>query len=561
MPRQGRKPASGCRRVRFRGRELGSAEVAWIRKLVRAHPDANRSALSRLVCCAWDWRQPNGELRVRSGRNLLVRLSEEGHIVLPASQRRARPDPKSRGCGAAGVWDSVPRSPEPGAIDLRAVTVRPITTDERGRWREGMARFHYLGDGNIVGKTQRYVAEIEGEWLALLGWGAAALKSRHREQYVGWDEKTKYQRLHLVANNVRFLILPWIRVPHLASRVLATNLKRLSGDWEARYGHPILLAETFVDLARFQGTAYRASNWIYLGQTRGMGRKGAGYERHGQPKGLFVYPVHRRARALLSAVFPAPQLKGSTAMPALSIDVNRLPLEGRDGLLDVLRKITDPRKARGIRHPIASVLTLATLAVLSGMRSYESIAEWAADLPKDLLKRLRCWCWRAPSEPTFRRIMQSVNAEEIDAKIGEWLARQGALRGKDISIDGKTLRGSRDGDQPAVHLLSAITHGTGVVFAQKRVSEKSNEITATQPLLDAFDLKGATVTADALHTQRNFANYLVEEKGADYILIVKGNQPTLSDDIRTVEWDSFSPSGQHNRQGPRPHRSPQDLAD
>ena len=561
MPRQGRKPASGCRRVRFRGRELGSAEIAWIRKLIRAHPEANRSALSRLVCCAWDWRQPNGELRVRSVRNLLVRLSEEGHIVLPASQRRARPDPLSRGCSAAGGWGSAPRSSEPRTIDLKAVTVRPITTDERGRWREAMARFHYLGDGNIVGKTQRYVAEIEGEWLALLGWGAAALKSRHREQYVGWDEQTKYQRLHLVANNVRFLILPWIRVPHLASRVLATNLKRLSGDWEARYGHPILLAETFVDLARFQGTAYRASNWIYLGQTRGMGRKGAGYERHGQPKGLFVYPVHRRARALLSAVFPAPQLKGSTAMPALSIDVNRLPLEGRDGLLDVLRKITDPRKARGIRHPIASVLTLATLAVLSGMRSYESIAEWAADLPKDLLKRLRFWCWRAPSEPTFRRILQSVNAEEIDTKIGEWLVRQGALRGQDICIDGKTLRGSRDGDQPAVHLLSAITHGTGVVFAQKQVSEKSNEITAAQPLLDAFDLKGATVTADALHTQRNFANYLVEEKGADYILIVKGNQPTLSNDIRTVEWDSFSPSGQHNRQGPRPHRSPQDLAD
>jgi hypothetical protein len=116
----------------------------------------------------------------------------------------------------------------------------------------------------------------------LLGWGAAALKSRHRERYVGWDAKTKYRRLSFVANNVRFLILPWVQVRHLASVVLSRTLRRLSADWEQRYDHPILLAETFVDLARFRGTCYRAANWIHLGTTRGVGRKGAGFEAHGR---------------------------------------------------------------------------------------------------------------------------------------------------------------------------------------------------------------------------------------------------------------------------------------
>jgi len=424
-----------------------------------------------------------------------------------------------------------------------------------------MARFHYLGAGQTVGETVRYVAESQGRWLALASWAAAVLKSRHRERYVGWEEKIKYQRLHLVANNVRFLILPWIRIPHLASKVLGANLRRLSGDWEARYGHPILLAETFVDSSRFRGTSYRASNWIYLGQTRGVGRSGRGYRSHGRPKGLFVYRVHPRATELLSAPFPSPEIEGRAFMQTSTIDVNRLPLEGRGGLIELLQEITDPRKPRGIRHPLASVLALAVLAVLSGMRSYEAIAEWAADLPKDLLRRLRCWCWRAPSEPTFRRVLQSIDVDEIDGKVGQWLARQEGLRGEGIAIDGKSLRGSGDGERPPCHLLAAVTHETAVIVAQERVEEKSNEITATEPLLDDLNLKGMTITADAMHTQRRFADYLVKNKGADYVFIVKENQPTLLEDIQTLEWDTFSPSGQHPRQGPRPDRNPHDLGE
>ena len=357
---------------------------------------------------------------------------------------------------------------------------------------------------------------------------------------------------------VRFLILPWVCIPNLASHALSLTLRTVAQDWEARYGHPILLVETFVDLKRFRGTCYRASNWLYLGETRGMKRKGAGFEAHGEKKGLFVYALHRRAREILSAPFPSPEVLRRPAMRCV-VDVNQLPLVGQGGLVEVLRGMTDPRKRRGIRHPFESVLALSVMAALSGMRSYEAMAEWAADLPKETLKRLRCWCHRAPSEPTFRRVLGAVDAREVDKKVYGWLREQENFRA--VALDGKTLRGSGDGDEAAWHLLSAVSHEGGVVVAQERVDGKTNEIKVTKPLLEDLDLEGSSVTADAMHTQTEFVRYLVEEKGADYVLLAKDNQPTLREDIETLDWGSFFPSGKHSRQGTRADREPPDLAE
>lgn len=237
-------------------------------------------------------------------------------------------------------------------------------------------------------------------------------------------------------------------------------------------------------------------------------------------------------------------------MPEVVVDVNRLPLEGEGGLIEVLREMVDPRKRRGIRYPIETVLALAVMACLSGMRSYEAIAEWARDLPKDLLKRMKCWCWRAPSEPTFRRVLSMMDGEEVDRRVSAWLAElvgRGAM-----SLDGKSLRGSRDGDRPAVHLLAAITHAEGVVVAQSQVEEKSNEIPGAKPLLEDLDLRGTTVTADAMHTQRDLARHLVEDKGADYVFAAKENQPTLLADLKALDWESLPPSGSNDRQRTRP---------
>jgi len=535
------------------------AEILRIRELARAHRGATRGELARAVCREFGWRRPCGALRLRACRSLLERLAERGEIALAPSRLQGVRGPR-RPLRAPAALDAA--DADAGPVVLRRIVVRVVTHAELPRWRALMQGHHYLGDGVIVGETVRHVAEYEGRWLALLAWGAAALKGRHREAWIGWDAATRYRRLHLVTNNVRFLVLPTARQPHLASAVLARSTRRLSRDFEARYGHPVLLAETFVDIARFRGTCYLAANWVRLGETRGMARKGRGYEAHGQKKALFVFPLEPRAREILAAPMLGPEIlrrSRMATMPAVMVDVNRLPLDGKGGLIEMLREITDPRSRRGIRYPLETVLALAVMATLSGMRSYEAIAEWAADLPRDLLRRLFCWCWRAPSEPTFRRVLQKVDADEVDRKVCAWLVRQ-AESGA-VSLDGKTLRGSGDGETPAVHLLAAVTHGQGVVVAQSRVDEKTNEIPGAAPLLDDLDLRGQTVTADAMHTQRDLARHLVEEKGADYVFIAKGNQPTLLDDIETVDWESIPPSGPNDRQGTRSDRVPHDPAE
>ena len=149
------------------------------------------------------------------------------------------------------------------------------------------------------------------------------------------------------------------------------------------------------------------------------------------------------------------------------LDVNKLPLEGKGGLIEVLRGITDPRKRRGIRHPFESVLALAVMAALGGMRGYDAIAEWAKDVPKEVLKRLRCWCHQAPSEPTFRRVLNSVDAAEVDNRVYEWLRRQGALKPRAVALDGKTLRGTIEvGQTQGLHLLAAYLPQEGLVLMQ-----------------------------------------------------------------------------------------------
>jgi len=163
-----------------------------------------------------------------------------------------------------------------------------------------MERYHYLGYRPIIGEHVHYAAFLGDALVALLGWGSAALRAPLREKYIGWSEETKGKRLHLVADNVRFLVLPWVHVPHLASKILATNLRRLSDDWQTKWGHPVHLAETFVDSGRFRGTCYRAANWQYLGQTAGRTKRGNAYLHRGTPKALYVYPLHRKVKRLLT---------------------------------------------------------------------------------------------------------------------------------------------------------------------------------------------------------------------------------------------------------------------
>jgi len=523
--------------LRCRHRVVTAADVEFIRAWILRHPQWGRVDVSRRVCRDWEWRRPDGTWNHRACRELLLRLHRQGNITLPSPHRlpgRPHAEPSST------EWRL-------GALDpgfrLADVRVRPIQFEERRPWQQLMAQYHYLGFQNTVGEAIRYVATVGTHWVALLAWAAAAFKSRHRDAWIGWDAPLKWRRLHLIANNVRFLILPGIQRQNLASKALALNLHRLSGDWQQRYGHPLLLAETFIDRARFAGTCYRAAGWIPLGETRGFGRRRQGYCPHGHPKTIFVRPLRPDAVPMLAAPFSPPRFPHSPGKEeVLMLDVNRLPLDGAGGLLELLRTLPDPRKRRGVRHPLVCIVAIATCACLAGARSFEAMAQWAQELSRDALKRLGGKRPTPPSEKCLRRTLQRLDVGVVDRQLGGWLARQNLLTGKGIAIDGKTLRGAHDGDQPAPHLLSAVGHQEGLVLAQHSVGENTNEIPCVKPWLDPLNIEGAVVTGDALHTQTETARYLIEDKKADYLFTVKDNQPTLKQDIADLRLGAFPPA-------------------
>lgn len=420
--------------------------------------------------------------------------------------------------------------------NLKDLQVRPIIAREEEFWDTMMSRYHYLGFRTLVGESLKYIAILDDQPVGFIGWGTAAFKNHHRDKWIGWSPEIQWQRLKFIANNMRFLIVA--KIKNLASKILSENVKRLSQDWRAIYGHPIILAETFVDHRRFKGTCYRAAGWTPLGLTKGFRRNGGRYYFHGQTKEIFVYPLCKNARQILSASFLSPQLQRQEIV----MDLNSLAIEGDKGLFDRLIKITDPRKARGIRHNQASILAIAICACLSGCRSFAAIGQWSSNLTQELRERFKCrrsartGKYIAPSEPTIRRVLQKTDAEEVDQMINEWLDE---CNGEAIAVDGKTLRGSRNKDKKAVHLLSALLHKEGVVIAQKEVDSKTNEINAFKPLLENIDIKGKTVTADAMHAQKEHAKYIKKQDG-DYVFVVKKNQSTILEAIKDLDREFFS---------------------
>ena len=425
------------------------------------------------------------------------------------------------------------------AVAVSRVRVRLIDASERPAWDALMRAHHYLGLTALVGRSLRYVAEGDGQWLALLGWASAALKCAPRDAWIGWAKPLQWQRIGLIANNARFLILPGVRVKNLASRILGQNLARLSADWQAVHGHGLMLAETFIDPARFPGTCYRAANWIDLGPTRGFAKSNDTYVAHGAPKRIWVYPLHKKARLLLSSPSPHRDLPRQEVKTMQLSDTDATTLFAR---LDTLE---DRRARRGRRHSQRSLIAIVLCAVISGAQGPTAIGEWVRRLPPAMLRRLRCrraadGHYEPPSEPTIRRLLQTIDIAALERGLGDWLHARGA-EDEPIALDGKALRGSQDGGRPR-QLVAALGHASGVVLNQVEVASKASEQQAVKPLLDPLALAGRVVTADALHTQRETAQYLVEEKGAHYLFTVKDNQPTLKADIAGLHLEAFPPS-------------------
>jgi hypothetical protein len=424
---------------------------------------------------------------------------------------------------------------------LRSVRLRPIEEGELARFNELIERDHYLHDATLVGELLRYVAIDErGEWIALLGYSSASLHLRARDQWLGWTPEQREARRHLITQNSRFLILPGRRCPNLASRLLKLAAERLREDFPRVHGHPVVLVETFVDPEHYQGTCYQAANWLPLGRTAGWARAGRDYyQKHDRPKELWVQPLHARAAEWLRAETMPQDL---SAFERIAPPKSRMEVSALDSLIDVFARLPDTRRGAGRRHRLDCVLASASVAVLAGARTLADLAAIASELTQPQLRALRAWHNRKtgrrepPSESTFQRALSATDAALLDQLLGQWLLAQGPDH-PHICVDGKTLKGS-DG----LHLFSAFCGQEEKVLAQIAVPEKTNEIPMLPALLKDVPLEGALVSADALHTQTDTARHLVQERGADYLLVVKDNQPALREQCaRLFPEPAFSP--------------------
>ena len=244
----------------------------------------------------------------------------------------------------------------PAEFALDEVVVRLARADERIKWDALMDLHHYLGFKRFAGRGLRYVAEWRGQWIALAGWQGAAFKCAPRDRWIGWRRKEMFRRLHLIANNTRFVVLGASGVyPNLASWMMSALLRRLSDDWQGQYGHPLLVVESFVDPARFAGTMYEAANWTYVGNSKGYARSNGHYtDPHGKPKRLYVYALRRDARRILGQ---GGELDGCWQARQEVPEEARTAIDKRS-LYEELKQLPDHRRAQGRKHSIATVLAV-----------------------------------------------------------------------------------------------------------------------------------------------------------------------------------------------------------
>lgn len=280
----------------MQGRRIAPCDLERIREMIATKPEWSRRRLSREIAAEWEWRNAAGQLKDMAARSLLVKLDERGLVRLPARRRAPLNRMASQRIGPR-KWDHTPVGESLEMIGQ--MTVREVSSDEteRARFAGALAEFHYLGYRGTVGENLQYaITDTQDRLLACLLFGSAAWKCRARDEFIGWNQEQRAQRLSWLTNNTRFLVLPWARVPHLASWALGRVLRRLSSDWRKKYGHPIVLVETFVEQQRFSGTSYKAANWKRIGATTGRSRQDR-YSTLSVPvKDVYLYPLQPRFR-------------------------------------------------------------------------------------------------------------------------------------------------------------------------------------------------------------------------------------------------------------------------
>jgi len=476
------------------------------------------------------------------------------------------------------------KPPEP--MLLEAVTVRLIEGSERERFDEELATKHYLKNANAVGRVLRYVAESQGQWVALLVFSSSAYHLKPRDRLLKWPARQVAERRHLIAQNARFLVLadPG-RWPNLASRVLKLTCARLAEDWQQHFGYPVLAVETFVDPNRFRGTCYKAAGWQQLGLTQGTERDWQDfYTDTKHPKELWFHPLSPTALE---------QLQAAELPPALADPQGPLPpaCPVATAKLQSLReffssRMTEPRKPRGVRHKLASVLSLTALAVTAGCKGPHAIAEFAQSL--NHAQRRQLACRRRPGHPrecdvpcerTFRRLLKKVDPDQLkDALVG-WMDQEDPAPATVVHVDGKVLKNAQPAparsqaasDAPipeepceippelqkpkadkALTLVNFQTTDQRLVD-QVAVPRDTNEEAAVAAHWPMMDLAGVCVTTDAAHTVKANCRQLTQNNGAEFFMFLKNNQPLARAKAEQLLPGALPPSGQHAGQGPRAH--------
>lgn len=434
------------------------------------------------------------------------------------------------------------RGPEPDPVVLSELEVRPALAADMPRVAALLEEQHYLGNGRQVGRTLVQIVHHHGRWAALLVWGPAALKLIDRDEWVGWTSQQRAERIGLVVQNRRFLVLAGTRMPNLASRAMGLALRHLPAQWCEKHGYAPLLAETFTDIESFEGTCYKASNWQPCGLTKGFGRDNDShradfYREHKRPKKLWLKTLSRNTRVILTGIdLPAAYRPGSdprTAERALPLKATRI-----ESLREALRKVPDPR-AGNRSWPISSLLTLICMGLLAGRKSLASIQRYG----QYLTQKQRAWLGfpkklkgrpgrRAPSYKALSHLLKKLDPNDLADALNAWLAAHHGTLPRALALDGKYIR-------DLLLTLAFSEHESGAPVALTIASKEpkseeaktEGEITAAKRLYQSVELRNAVVTGDALHCEKENLQLVVENDG-DFLFQLKGNQP---DALREAE--------------------------
>lgn len=283
------------------GRKLSADDLGWLKTLIKNHPTLTRNGLCKEICRHWQWCTATGQLKTFAARSLLLKLEQRNLVKLPPVRTSMIRPERKPGAGLKTVPNEHPIATSLPELQPLKIVVPQKGSQENQRFEYYLLHHHYLGFNRTVGENIKYLIQDKfGRDLACVLFGSAAWKTEDRDRFIGWSDSVRQQNVNLMTNNTRFLVFPWVTIPHLASHVLGLVLRRLSRDWLYKYGHSLYLVETFVDKSRFKGTCYKAANWIRIGQTKGRSRQDRYTKLKVPIKDIYLYPLTSRFKKKLS---------------------------------------------------------------------------------------------------------------------------------------------------------------------------------------------------------------------------------------------------------------------